>query len=194
MAAGSENTITGVDLTGETYTVEQGLVRAKYKAMDEDGNVVLRAKKKLVSIGDKFPFQDDDGNEVFKVSSELSMNMKRDYVMVDSQTDEEVALLDNKLSLMTQKWQVRDPDTENILATIETRSAVVALARGQLGMLGKLFPVQFDIKDADGNVIGGIDGQLSMKDRYDVSLDDAGDLPRETIIAAAMVIDAIEGN
>lgn len=192
--ATEQNTITGIDLTDDSYTVEQGLVRAKYKAMDQDGNVVLRAKKKLVSIGDKFPFHDDEDNEVFRVSSEFSMNMKRDYVMVDSQTEEEVVLLDNKLSLFTQKWQIRDPDTEDIIATIETRSAIVALARGQLGIFGKLFPVQFDIKDADGNVIGGIDGQLSLKDRYEVSLDDAGDLPRESILAAAMVIDAIEGN
>jgi len=186
--------IAGIELTDDSYTVEQGLIRSKYKAMDASGNVVLRAKKKLVSVGDKFPFHDDNENEVFRVSSEFGMNMKRDYVMVDSQAEEEVALLDNKFSLFTQKWQIRDPDTEDVMATIETRNAVIAFARSRMGTLGKLFPVQFDIKDASGNVIGGIDGQLSLKDRYDVSLDDVGDLPRETILAAAMVIDAIEGN
>lgn len=194
MATSTQNTISGIELGDDSYTVEQGLIRSKYKATDADGNVVLRAKKKMISIGDKFPFQDADGNDVFTVSSEFGMNMKRDYVMVDAQTDDEVVLLDSKFSLFSQKWQVRDPDTEEVIATIETRSPIVAFARGRLGIFGKLFPHQFDIKDASGGVIGGIDGQVSLNDVYEVTLDDAGDLPRESILAAAMVIDAIEGN
>jgi uncharacterized protein YxjI len=38
------------------------------------------------------------------------------------------------------------------------------------------------------------EGRLSLRDTYDVSVDDASDVPTEPVIAAAMVIDAIQGN
>jgi uncharacterized protein YxjI len=186
--------IQGIDLAGDTYTVEQGLVRSKYKAMDADGNVVLRAKKKLVSIGDTFPFQDADGNDVFEVSSEFGLNTKRDYVLRDAQTEEEIVLLDDKLSLFSQKWQLRDPETEDLVATIETKNKVVAFLRPRLGPAGKLLPREFEIESADGQHIGTIEGQLSLNDTYVIDIDDTHGAPREAIVAAAMVIDAIEGN
>jgi uncharacterized protein YxjI len=186
--------ITGIDLTDDSYTVEQGLVRSKYKAMDADGNVVLRAKKKLVSLGDTFPFQDADGNDVFEVSSEFGMSTKRDYILRDAQTEEEVVLLDDKLSLFSQKWQLRDPDSEDVIATIETKNKLVAFLRPRLGPAGKLLPREFEIESADGQHIGTIEGQLSLNDTYEINIDDTHGAPREAIVAAAMVIDAIEGN
>lgn len=186
--------ITGIDLTDDSYTVEQGLVRSKYKAMDADGNVVLRAKKKLVSVGDTFPFQDDDGNDVFEVSSEFGLNTKRDYILRDAQTEEEVVLLDDKLSLFSQKWQLRDPDSEDVIATIETKNKLVAFLRPRLSIAGKLLPRAFDIESADGQHIGTIEGQLSLNDTYEIDIEDTHGAPREAIVAAAMVIDAIEGN
>jgi hypothetical protein len=39
--------ITGLDLDGERYTVEQSLIRNKYAAYDDAGDVVLRGKQKL---------------------------------------------------------------------------------------------------------------------------------------------------
>jgi uncharacterized protein YxjI len=186
--------ITGIDLTDDSYTVEQGLVRSKYKAMDADGNVVLRAKKKLVSVGDTFPFQDDDGNDVFEVSSEFGLNTKRDYILRDAQTEDEVVLLDDKLSLFSQKWQLRDPDSEDVIATIETKNKLVAFLRPRLSLAGKLLPREFEIESADGQHIGTIEGQLSLNDTYEINIDDTHGAPREAIVAAAMVIDAIEGN
>jgi hypothetical protein len=35
---------------------------------------------------------------------------------------------------------------------------------------------------------------MSVKDRYEISIDDASDVPKETVVAAAMVIDALQGN
>jgi len=186
--------IQGIDLADDSYTVEQGLIRSKYKAMDADGNVVLRAKKKLVSLGDTFPFQDADGNDVFEVSSEFGFETKRDYVLRDARTEEEVVLLDDKFSLFSQKWQLRDPETEDVIATIETKNKLVAFIRPRLGIAGKLLPRKFDIRSADGQHIGSIEGQLSLNDTYEINVEDTHGAPREAIVAAAMVIDAIEGN
>jgi uncharacterized protein YxjI len=60
--------------------------------------------------------------------------------------------------------------------------------------LGPLIPHKYEITDADGNHVGNIDGQFSFRDRYEISIDDASSVPKETVIAAAMVIDALQGN
>ncbi|PSQ16253.1 hypothetical protein BRD00_11200 [Halobacteriales archaeon QS_8_69_26] len=118
---------------------------------------------------------------------------KRDYVLIDSATDEEVLWLDSKLSFVGDKWQIRDPESEEVIVTIESQSKLAAIARNIHAVFG-IIPHKYDIETADGEKIGSIEGQLSLKDRYDVEVDDTGDLSREAIIAAAMVIDAIEGN
>ena len=46
MATADSVDIQGVDLTDDSYTVEQSLIRNKYAASDADGNTVLRGKQK----------------------------------------------------------------------------------------------------------------------------------------------------
>jgi uncharacterized protein YxjI len=184
-----------LELAGDRYTVEQGLIRSsKYEARDEHGQTVLTAKKKRLSIKDRFPFQDAQGTDVFEVvsASMLDFDRKRDYVIVDAATDEEVVVLDEQFSLMSHKWSIRDPETSQIVATIESSSPITTLIRGRLGPLGGFIPRSFDIKDANGQVIGSIQGQLSFNDVYDVEVRSDYDGPREAIIAAAMIMDAVE--
>jgi uncharacterized protein YxjI len=187
----------GIELTDSTYTVEQGLIRSrKYEARDSAGNVVLRAKEKRFSIKDRFPFQDASGTDVFEVksASAFDFDRKRDYVVIDAVTDEEVVVLDDQFSLFSQKWSIRDPDTGDIIATIQSSNPLVVFLRGRLGPLGNLLPYQFDIQDPNGATIGSIKGQLSLNDVYEVSVDQDYDGPREAIVATAMIIDAVEGN
>jgi hypothetical protein len=42
--------------------------------------------------------------------------------------------------------------------------------------------------------VGNIGGKLSFRDRYAIKIDDAGNVPKEVVIAAAMVIDAIQNH
>jgi uncharacterized protein YxjI len=63
-----------------------------------------------------------------------------------------------------------------------------------IGAIFSLIPYKYEITDADGDHVGSIDGEFSIKDRYTVSIDDATDVPKEAVVAAAMVIDALEGN
>ncbi|PSQ35467.1 hypothetical protein BRD05_04945, partial [Halobacteriales archaeon QS_9_70_65] len=60
--------------------------------------------------------------------------------------------------------------------------------------LGELIPHKYEITDADGGHVGRIEGQLSVRDRYEITIDDASSVPKEAVVAAAMVIDAIQGN
>jgi len=196
MAVDTNAEIEAIDLTDDTYTVEQSLIRNKYKAMDPSGNVVLRGKQKMFKMKEEFPFTDGDGNEVFTVKAGGILDVAGDYVLSDAATGEEVVMLDNDYSIFQDTWKVRDARTEAKLAEINSRGAVVTLLREFIPLgLGGLIPHKYEITDLDGNHIGNIEGQLSLKDRYDITVDASdSDVPTEPIVAAAMVIDAIQNH
>lgn len=196
MSAGISAGFAGLELTDDRYTVEQSLVRSKYRAYDSTGATVLTTREKRFSIKDRFPFKDGDGNDVFEVvsASMLDFDRKRDYVVVDAQTDEEVVVLDEQFSIFSHRWSIRDPATGDVVATIESQNKAVFALRGWLGVVGKMLPHRYDILAADGSQVGTIEGRLSLNDVYDVEVRSDYEGPREAIIATAMIIDAIEGN
>ena len=186
--------IKGIELTDDQYTVEQGLIRSsKYKAMDRNGNVILRAKKKRFKLKEEFPFVDADGNDVFQIKAGGIMDVAGDYTLTDAQTGEDIVILDNDYSLLQDTWKIRDARTEAKIAEINSQGAAVTIARN-IVPFGGFIPHKYEITDVDGNHVGSIDGQLSLKDRYDITIDDASTVPKEAVVAAAMVIDAIQGN
>ncbi|MFC7069996.1 LURP-one-related/scramblase family protein [Halobaculum lipolyticum] len=189
----SDYDISGIELTDDSYTVVQGFVRNKYKAMDAAGNVVLRGKQKMLKLKEQFPFVDADGAEVFEVRAGGMIDIAGNYVLTDSQTGEDVVILDNDYSIFQDTWTIRDADTEAKLATIESRGGAVTVARNVLPF-GQWIPHKYEIADADGDHVGRIDGQFSLQDTYEITVDDASDVPKEPVVAAAMVIDAIQGN
>ena len=193
MAASDSIDIRGVDLTDDSYTVEQSLIRNKYAASDADGNTVLRGKQKMFKMKEEFPFTDGDGNDVFTVKAGGIVDVAGNYVLSDAQTGEDLVVLDNDFSIFQDTWTIRDADAETKIAQINSRGALVTLARAYVP-LGALIPHKYEITDAEGAHVGNIDGQLSIRDRYEVTIDDASNVPKEAVVAAAMVIDAIQGN
>ncbi|WP_226482440.1 LURP-one-related/scramblase family protein [Natrinema amylolyticum] len=185
--------IRGIELTDDRYTVEQGFIRNKYKALDADGNVVLRGKQKMLKMKEEFPFVDDDDNEVFTVKAGGIIDVAGNYVLSDAQTGEDIIILDNDYSLLQDTWKIRDATTEAKLAEINSRGAMVTLARNVIPF-GGWIPHKYEITDQEGAHVGSIDGQFSLRDRYEITIDDASNVPKEPIVAAAMVIDAIQGN
>mgnify|MGYP000683939694 CR=1 FL=1 len=193
MSTATKYDIRGLELTDDSYTVEQSLIRSKYKAMDQDGNVVVRGKQKMLKMKEEFPFVDADGNEVFTVKAGGIIDVAGNYVLSDAQTGEDLVILDNDYSILQDTWKIRDARDERKIAQIDSRGAMVTMARNVLPF-GNWIPHKYEITDADGDHVGNIDGQFSLKDRYEITIDDASDVPKEPIIAAAMVIDAIQGN
>jgi uncharacterized protein YxjI len=190
----STDGISSIDLTDDEYTVEQSLIRNKYKALDRNGQTVIRGQQKMLKMKEEFPFVDPQGNEVFTVKAAGVIDIAGNYAIIDSATGEEVAILDNDYSILQDTWRIRDAQTEAPVAKIESRGAAVTIARNAVPFLGPLIPHKYEITDADGDHVGNIDGQFSFRDRYEISIDDASDVPKEAVIAAAMVIDAIQGN
>jgi len=189
----ADHGFSALDLDDSRYTVEQSLVRNKYAAYDGNGDLVLRAKQKLFKLKEEFPFVDADGNEVFTVKAGSILDVAGNYAIVDAETGDRVAILDNDYSILQDTWTIRDGETEAALAKITSRGALVTLARNLLPF-GELIPHKYEITDANGAHVGRIEGQLSLRDKYDIVIDDASDVPRDAVVAAAMVIDAIQGN
>jgi len=193
MSTPSTYDIKGIDLSDDSYTVEQSLIRNKYKAMDAAGNVVLRGKQKILKMKEQFPFVDGNGDEVFEVNAGGIIDVAGNYVLTDSETGEDIVILDNDYSIFQDTWKIRDASTEAKIAEITSQGALVTIARNVVPF-GGWIPHKYEITDQDGNHVGNIDGQFSLKDRYEITIDDASTVPKEPIIAAAMVIDAIQGN
>jgi len=193
MSLGVALDIAGLDLTDDSYTVEQSLIRNKYKALDSAGTVVVRGKQKMLKMKEEFPFVDGDGNEVFTVKAGGIIDVAGNYVLTDAQTGEDLVILDNDFSILQDTWRIKDADDQRVLAKIDSRGAGVTLARNLLPF-GYLIPHKYEITDANDHHVGNIDGQFSFRDRYEITIDDASDVPKEPIVAAAMVIDAIQGN
>ena len=193
MAPARDYDIAGVELTDDRYTVEQSLVRNKYRALDAAGNTVLRGKQKLFKLKEEFPFSDADGDDVFTVKASGIIDVAGDYLLTDARTGEDLVILDNDFSILQDTWTIRDADTGAKLAEINSRGALVTLARNYLPF-GGWIPHKYEITDANGGHVGSIHGQFSLRDRYEITIDDASNVPKEPVVAAAMVIDAIQGN
>lgn len=185
--------IAGIDLDDDAYTVVQGWIRNTFKATDSNGTVVLRGKQKLLKLKEQFPFTDGEGNEVFEVKAGSVIDVAGNYVLTDSQTGTDLVILDNDYSVLQDTWKIRDAETEAKLAEINSRGAVTTLLRNVVPF-GHWIPHKYEITDADGDHVGAIDGRFSLRDTYEVSVDDASHVPTEPVVAAAMVIDAIQGN
>jgi len=186
--------IRGIELTDDQYTVEQGLIRGrKFKAMDRAGNVVLRGKQERFKLKEEFPFVDGDGNEVFTVKAGGIVDIAGDYTLSDAKTGEDIVVLDNDYSIFQDTWKIRDAGTEAKIAEINSQGAAVTIARNVVPF-GGWIPHKYEITDRNGRHVGNIDGQFSLKDRYEITIDDSSGVPKEAVVAAAMVIDAIQGN
>ena len=186
-----EYDISTVDLSDDRYEVKQSLVRNKYAVRDSAGDVVLRGKQKMFKLKEEFPFVTGDGEDAFSVKAGGIIDVGGNYAIVDAGTGEEVVVLDEDYSLFVENWTVRDPDTGEALATIQSKNKLLSGLRHLVGA-ANLIPNKYEIFDADGGHVGDIEGQFSMRDAYTVTIDDASDVPKEAVIAAACILDALE--
>jgi uncharacterized protein YxjI len=188
--------IRGVDLTGNQYTTKQRFIRNKYKVYDAQGNHILSTKQKLFKMKEEFPVTDPNGNELFEIQAQNILDVAGDYTVAEAGSGNPIVVLEKKWTLLTHKWKVRDPNDERLLAKIESRGAFVALLRNipYLNIVTHMIPHKYTIEDADGRQIGSIEGRFSIRDTYDIQIADVEGLPKEAIVAAAIAVDALEGN
>jgi len=188
-----------IDLAGSQYTVEQTgrdkNFRPEYEARDVTGDTLFRTTYQMYEGKDEFPFVDADDTEICRVKAIDTWDIAGEYLLTDSRTDEELVILDNDLSLLQDTWRLRDVDDESLLAEIRSRGALFALAR-KLLPAGQGIAHQYEITDSEGNSVGSIEGAFALFDfdQYEISLTDTSSIPTESVVIAAIVIDAIQGD
>lgn len=187
----TNNALSRIDFSDNKYVLKQKAVRNAYKLYDSDENEILNTKQKLLKMKEEFPFNDSDGNEVFTVKAEQVMDIAGDYAITDSGTGEKIAVLKKEFSILVHKWRVQDAEGNDI-ALIQSRGKFVGLMRS-LSDIAQLFPHRYTIENAEGEQIGTIQGKFSLRDRYEIELDEEIE-NKESILAAAVTIDALEGN
>ena len=183
--------ISTVDLTDDRYEATQSLIRNKYVVRDSAGSVVLRGKQKLFKLKEEFPFVTGDGRDAFSVKAGGIVDIAGSYTLTDAGTGDAVVVLDEDLSLFVENWTIRDPDTGEALATIRSKNKLLSALR-HLVSLANLIPNKYEIFDSDGAHVGNIDGALSLRDTYTITIDDASNVPKEAVLAAACILDALE--
>jgi uncharacterized protein YxjI len=183
--------ITAVDLPAGEYEIRQSLVRNKYAVYGPDGDLVLRGSQKRFRMKEEFPFEDADGNPVFRVKAASILDVAGDYAIEDGETGREVATLSKNFTFLTHSWTVKSPDGE-VWAEVRSASRLLMVLRNVSG-LASLLPHRYVVSDADGAEIGRIEGQFSVRDRYALRIQES-DAPTEALVAACIAIDALEGN
>jgi uncharacterized protein YxjI len=186
-----QGALSRIDFSDNRYKVKQKAVRNAYKVYNSAGDEVLRTKQKLFKMKEEFPFLDPDGNEVFNVKAQQIMDVAGDYAITDSATGEEIAVLKKDFTLLIHSWQIHDRNNVKI-ASITSRGKAFGLLRS-LSEIFELLPHKYTIEDENGKEIGRIEEKFSLRDRYTVTLEE-GVEHKEAILAAAITIDALEGN
>lgn len=197
MAAPRQYEPSGVDVSGDRFTVEQtgqdGNFRPEYEARDGTGETLFQTTHQMYEERDAFPFLDTSGEEVFTVEAEGTWDVAGEYLLTDTQTGEDLVVLDNDFSILRDTWRVRDADDGNVLATVESGGALPTLARTLLPG-GQFVGHEYEVRDADDDPVGSIESGFGVFDEYEVTFRDAGALPRTPLVAGAIVVDAIQQN
>lgn len=190
--ARERDVLRGIDLTGNQYTTKQSFIRNKYRVYDAQGNHLLTTKQKLFRMKEEFPFKDANGNHVFTVKAQSVLDIAGDYSVIEAGSDDVLAVLSKNFTFVHHKWEVKDPQG-NVQAVIKTENKVVNALRA-ITDIADLIPHSYTIETPDGHKIGEIKGKFSIRDTYELRIDDTTGMPKEALVAAAIAVDALEGN
>ena len=189
--------ISGLGLSGTEYTVEQTgqdkNFRPEYEARDVTGETIFRCTYNTYEGKNGTPFVDDHNNELLTVTASGTLDMAGDYLLTDSQTGEDLIVLDNDFSLFQDTWRIRDAEDGSLIAEISSRGGLITVSR-KLLPVGQFIGHKFEITDAEGNSVGTIESDFAINDQYGITISDASSVPIDPIVVSAVVIDAIQGN
>lgn len=184
--------VDGVDLSDSVFSVKQSLIRNKYEVRDSNANLVLKAKQKMFKMKEEFTFKNPEGETVLRVKAQNLMDVAGNYLLTDDRSGEELAILEKKFTFFKHVWKIRDPEDESLRAKVESDSLLVEILRN-FSEIFSLIPHSYIITDSNSNEIGRIKGHFSLHDRYNIDIDKDVE-GREAVVAAAIAIDALEGN
>lgn len=159
------------------------------------GETLFRTTHQCYQEKDEFPFVTDDGTEICRIVATGTWNIAGDYVLTDSQTEQQLVILDNELSLLRDTWRIRDAGDRSLLATIDSHGALINLGR-KLLPIGQRIHHEYTVTADTDEPIGSIDADPAIVDQTncEISLTGTSVIPQETVLIASIVIDALRGN
>ena len=177
----------------DRYTVKGTLLSlGKQYTVYEGETPILSATRERFRLVEGFDLAASDGSAVIRVTTDRLPDVDATYTVVDSRVGEVVgALRHDWRSAFRHHWDLLDADGERV-ATVEEDSPLLALARRKLT---SLIPCNYDVVGAAGDRLGRISGRLTNRHAYglDLGADRTGVVDPRLVIAAAVVIDAVEG-
>ena len=178
---------------GDTYRVKQKIRIGEAYNIYEEGEHVLSVKKKKFRLKEDVRFTDTDGEPVLRAKASQMLDMNAAYAITDERTGEEVgAVKRDWKSMFKHHWELLDSDG-NAVARITEDSVPMALARRYVTTL---IPFRYHFESHTGIPLGSIYEKFSFRYNYtiDLSADTEKVIDHRLGVAAAVLIDAIEGN
>lgn len=176
----------------DKYKVKQKALSIGNKYMIyEDGEQILKSAQKKLKLKEDFRFKDMDDNLVLKVTTDNVLDIAASYTVTDEESGEPLGAVKEELSFLQHKWKILDTEG-NVVADIKEDNLAFALVRR---FVTTLLPFSYVIED-ENELLGTIKGRFSIRDTYEIDLsgDSEDKLDPRAVLAATVLIDAIESN
>ena len=199
--------MTDLLLHGDRFVVDQ-LIRPmvnlyRVSTADEAGAAVepvAFVRQARLKLREEIVFHADESQtrELFRFKARQAFDLGGRYDVTEP-SGQPIGVLENRFrqSLVRSTWAVLDPVEEAERLLVQERSMPVAVLRRVWGLLPLevpfLFPYHFDLLE-DGAVVGGVERQRSLRDRYLLDLHGVPPerLDRRLAVALAIALDALQ--
>jgi hypothetical protein len=160
----------------------------------------VRQKRMAIKEDIRFFADESESDELFRIKARSMFDIGGARYDVSTDVDGKLGSLEHVFgkSLLRSTWTLRGSQDEEV-ATARERSMTGAILRRAIDFVpdvGGLIPIpyNFDILDAAGERIGGMDRKFQLRDRYvlDLTGDTEKTLDRRLAIALAIGLDTLQ--
>jgi uncharacterized protein YxjI len=159
----------------------------------------VRQKRMAIKEDVRFYADENETRELFRIKARRMLDIGGSYDVTTAE-GERIGVLQKVFgrSLFRSTWKILGPQEEE-LVTAQERSLFLAIARRLVDFVpyvGEYIPIpyNFEITDAAGTRVGGMDRKFQIRDKYilDLSGDHARALDRRLAVALAIGLDTLQ--
>jgi uncharacterized protein YxjI len=149
-------------------------------------------REKLLSIGDDFWIENEDGERAYKVDGK-AVRVRQTFVLEDASGDEVARIQERKLSIRDKVAIERDGDTvatvHKALVGIRDRFSIAVEDGDDMKAHGNVVDHEYEI-ERDGDTVATISKQwFRVRESYGVDVAAGADIP--LILAITVAIDSL---
>lgn len=171
-------------------------VTGKFRVYDPQGNLLAFSEQKMFKLKEDIRVYAEEAKqtELLVIKARQILDVSAAYDVTDAATGQRVGVLKRKglKSVLRDEWEVLDAN-EQPIGIITEDSMMLALLRRFIA--GSLVPQNYDMV-SDGTRLGDLKQRFNLF-RYeldvDFSMDTARRVDRRLVVAAAILLAAIEG-